>query len=848
MASENTLVWRIGEFLTGELDAGYLPVARGGKVNVNITSTGTADLTVALSELSATARNGWKSYFTPIKRFVALIDTSLPWTSKGAIVYAGFINKVSSKVRSGQITLQAIEMNEYLKTRLIIDASGKVEDPTSALVFSGATWADVQKALAKRAFSAAGLAPNSPKPPKCVTIPAPKSGSKSKKVLRTDAKTYYDALTEVQEQDSPNGQEWVWVPQFTSASKSKVRWHFITGNPKVREKSITNLTLDEGSAKFSDYQTTFDSRDLYTRMWIQSKRGDEAGKKGADLTPGAITASKFPILVERFYNPGVELDSDQLQEQLTAHLKYAGVVEHEAGFSIEEAWNPAQWIHRIGRTIKITGINNTLSAGHTGTFRLMGLSFTPGQGTVSLDVVPPADKYPRLPKKSLADAIGKTNALGSNSTSLNLGNIGGGGGSVPEIPWNPGTGDPGEGGAGWDWGSGGGAPGEVPGDYSNAEWEVGEPAPTSPGERSFTDVTQNEGNILFYVEDNGLISRNDTTTPPSEYWGQLFRYHDGGFITIGSAYVSNGEIEGAGLRQTAYLSAANLTALINAGRSRDVFYKPMKASSSNTDYDYAHVRTTLTLGKLISVAGRVIIPVHIAIGWRELKKSRSTGAVSWPSGSVSITWQYGVAFLSATYTQYDNISPFTPDLASFLQMTGVPSKGVRSGTWVAFSDGTTTKAANFVSGGNALNTWWNFPPNTFSMTGGEMAVGKLKDGTRVLAMGRTFIPILNTLIPAADATWQEFSEVPMAFGYNHPHPFTHKGLLFYIVGEAGSGSGNSRFSIRASSGGLTFTKISGDLDNLYNAANNRSALSFENYIYVPRTSKGIRSVRLAPAS
>lgn len=847
MAATNTLVWRIGDFLTGTLDSGELPVARGGTVNVNLTSTGTAELTIALGELPQSQQNNWKEHFAPIKRFVALIDTSLPWDNMGSVVYAGFINKVSSKIRSGQIRLQAVEMNEYLKTRLVIDAEGTVSDPTETVKFRGSSWGDVQTVIVKRAFSAQGLSPNAPRPPQCVHIPSHKNGNRGKDVLKTDARTYYDVLSEIQEQDSGNGQEWIWIPQFTSSSKSRIKFHFVAGVPKIREHKTINLTLSENTAKFSDYDSTFDSRDLYSRIWIQSRRGDEEEKSGADLTPGAVTASKFPILVERFYSPGVELDAAQLQAQMSAYLKYAGSLEHEVGFSIEEAWNPANWINRIGRRLAITGLNGTLSAGHTGTFRMVGLSFTPGAGTVSVDVVPLADVYPRLPKKNLADAINKTNSLGGNSRSLNDfgGGFGGGIGSpgAPDLPWNPGTGDPGDGGSNWDWGSGGGMPGMNPGDFSNAEWEVGEVTQTSAGGKEFINITQNEGNIFFYIESQNVRSyENDLTgTTPQNVFeaNQGFTPHDGGFIKVGSGYLSNGDVEGWGERQTVELTPSIVNAIYQRGFMNGVFFRPEETTDVQGRLTRYHLRqSTLSVGKMVSVGGRVFIPIHMYLQWRGIRRNQSEPPYT--SYTYDNSWsviQRGVAFLVATYTQVNNLTAFTVDPRSFLHMNNTPMYATRAGTWVAFSDGTIVKSCNFASSGNALVTWWNFPPNTARTTNwGGLSVGKLKNGTRMLFLHNSAISIRSTLIPSQDADWIHLDSLGEQQGGVYRTPFTLGGMAFYVrPGEQTSGSAQP-LSFYASGEGTNFTPIAQNLSPGYNNGVSNQVLTYDGYAYLPRGS------------
>lgn len=443
-------LWRLGDFISGEITRSEpLPVTRGAsEVDLDIHSEDSTKLVIPLASLSPEERNDWHNTFHELRAFCVLENNSVAWDAPGAILFAGFVNKITPKLSPQTIELQLTGMEEYTKARIIGETfNTKITDPTKAVDFEAENWQGVMNAMIKRMFDNALIPAGLPRNPAVLGSVGSSTGTgKKKTVLITDAVSYGSALKEVSEKDSGLGLEYRFVPRWASSAKNKVVWDFITGTeqyPHINEVNTVSITLAENSEKISSWDTTIDSNDLYSSLYLQSKGGNDETKDGADFVGKALTAQRFPILVERFFNPGVELTDGQIEEQLNARIEFAGRSKYTAGFTVEEKGNPSEWIQRIGATLNISGLPDTISAGHTANLRCVGISFTPGKGTISVEVMQKQPVYPRLPKKNLSGLI--TGGSGNNDSGrVPSGGSGGSGGggttppipSVPEVPDN----------------------------------------------------------------------------------------------------------------------------------------------------------------------------------------------------------------------------------------------------------------------------------------------------------------------------------------------------------------------------------------------------------------------------
>lgn len=439
-------LWRLGDFISGEITRPEpLPVTRGAsEVELDIHSEDGTKLVIPLGSLSAQERNDWHGNFHELQKFCVLENNAVAWDAPGAVLFAGFVNKITPKLSPQTIELQLTGMEEYSKARIVGETfDTKVTDPTKAVDFEAGTWQGVMNAMIKRMFDNSLIPAGLPRNPAVLGSVGDSTGTgKKKSILITEAVSYGAALKQISETESGLGLEYRFVPRWASSAKNKVVWDFITGTeqyPHINEANTVAITLAENSEKISSWDTTIDSNDLYSSLYLQSKGGSDETKDGADFTGKALTAQRFPILVERFFNPGVELTDGQIEEQLNARIEFAGRSKYTAGFTVEEKGNPSQWIQRIGATLNIEGLPDTISAGHTANLRCVGISFTPGKGTISVEVMQKQPVYPRLPKKNLSDLISGGNKDNNDNTRIpsGSGGSGGGGGVAPVIPEIP---------------------------------------------------------------------------------------------------------------------------------------------------------------------------------------------------------------------------------------------------------------------------------------------------------------------------------------------------------------------------------------------------------------------------
>lgn len=481
------LNWKLGRFIDGAITREEsLPIKnKSTTVSIDINGEDTAELSIVRSGLTRAENNNWQDTFNPIMTLVVCEDNEKEWNEPGAVAFAGFINKITDKITPGIINAQVTSITEYLKARIVADTWSRVTDPTSEVTFSGDSWASVMTKVIEACFSRVGIPAGKPMPPLVLgNRPTPTDGAVKKTVSVIDAKTYYDVVKDIKNEDSGIGLEYRFVPRWTDASKTNIVWDLIVGTnavPHIGEDQRITLTLDDNDTKMSAYSATIDSTEIFSKMYIQSKKGDEEAKNGADFTPGSVEAGKFPVLVERFFNAGVELTEEELQAQLTARLKYAAENDFETSFTIEENTDPSVWLSRLGNIIEIDGVDNTISAGHDAVVRCVGIDFTPGQGTISVDVMQLAPSYPRLPKDRVKDLLPNTrdNGLGG------IGTGGGGGGGAPVMPSMPSTPNPNAGTEGIF------TPDDLWGDMPHAPWDTFPPTPIQTlGFRNYKETSQ----------------------------------------------------------------------------------------------------------------------------------------------------------------------------------------------------------------------------------------------------------------------------------------------------------------------------------------------------------------------
>lgn len=400
--------WHLGETLTGNITRSEpLPAVFGkGEVALDIHGEDYSNVQIAKNRLTAYERENFVETFAEIQKFCVLENDALTWDDPGAVLFAGWINKLKPQLRPGIIELQLAGFSEHAKARLVGETWNKITDPSYTILFTGSNWANIVRSMLIRLFSNEGIPAGKPQNPNIIgTIQAedPTAGSVEKKISPLDAITYFDAIETIGNDDAGNGLEWRLVPRWESAAKNRIVCDIIIGTmaaPHINENITINLELSENSAKFSSWDTTIDSNELYSKLYIQSKTASGDATTGADFSTASVSSDDFPILIERFFNPGVELTDEQMQAQLDARIAFAAKSKYTVSFTVEEQLDPSEWRQNIGKTIVFTGVNGTISEGHSATVRVVGIKFVPGKGTVKIDVMQVGPTYPRLPSIS----------------------------------------------------------------------------------------------------------------------------------------------------------------------------------------------------------------------------------------------------------------------------------------------------------------------------------------------------------------------------------------------------------------------------------------------------------------
>lgn len=406
------LNWLLGDFANGNIiRTTPLPVSEtSGLINIDIHGEDGADIDVSRANLTQAEQDNWQTTFRELTRFCVLEDDTKAWNDPKAILFAGFINKKSDAIADGVISLQLAGLNEYTKSRIAADVwVSPVTDPNAGMGFGGSTWDNVIRNTIAKCFSTDGIPAGKPTPPQ--VLGTPHGGTDQtymKNILWNDVKTYHEVLREISEVDSGDGLEWRFVPRWRDLNKNSIVWDVKVGTatvPHIGEDTTVTISLAENENKFSEYETRLDSNDLYSKLYIQSKFGDATAGTGADFDQASVEATTFPILVERFFNPGVELTDAQRQAQLSSRLNYAAKAKFEAGFTVEEQTDPFLWLNRLGNKLQVNGVNGTISGGHNATVRIVGVSFNPGNGSIRVDVQQLGATYPRLPKSEIGDML-----------------------------------------------------------------------------------------------------------------------------------------------------------------------------------------------------------------------------------------------------------------------------------------------------------------------------------------------------------------------------------------------------------------------------------------------------------
>ena len=198
--------WIIGDFATGNIsESNELPVIlnKSDKITTDVNADETATITVSMNDLPS----DWRTYLSPVNKMVAYIDTDAVWSS--AVVWAGFINKVSASVND-TIKIQAVGLKEYMKVRSTNNIFASTNtNPKATVDFNGSNYQSLMGRIIQSCFSTTGISTSHPRPPQVLISVATSTASgtgATYSVPVNDGEFYANILDTLRDELSDAGQ------------------------------------------------------------------------------------------------------------------------------------------------------------------------------------------------------------------------------------------------------------------------------------------------------------------------------------------------------------------------------------------------------------------------------------------------------------------------------------------------------------------------------------------------------------------------------------------------------------------------------------------------------------------
>lgn len=550
--------WKIGNFATGNIiDSLPLYVIDSPEIDISVDNEDSAEIKILMTPYSDDIKNNWASYFKEVLHFCVAIGEE-----SGDVLWAGMINKITPSISEQTLSFQLVNPKEYTSARIVGEKFGDVvEDPTAGVEITGASYSEIIAELVRRCFAPIDRA-NTPQPPNILlgALPAKTSEEKKMTFLYSDMFSYAEAIDNAIE-ESGLDIETRYDAFWANAEKTQVKWQFKCGSevaPHINESSSLSIELRdaENIRKISEFENLVDSTELFNSFYISSKQGDEEAKNGMDLKNAVNYSSDFPILLETYYSPGVELSETQLNAQLSSYSNQGMNTKRTGSITLElESEDFILWaFNYLGRVITFTGFDNTLSAGYSTALRCVGVRFDLASGRVLIDLMNKQPRYPKLPRKKGKKSKKKTDSkkISPSNKLVKAKDVakfkGGGTTPTPVPPWNPGgTYPPSDAGPGGQWGTGSETVKDDnnPYEISNYEkaWGVSFKkinSTTSPS--SQITGAQNLSNVVVTVENYGK-----TYTWPANFVGvrtvsNSTTPNESLNLNMGSGYLSDGDI------------------------------------------------------------------------------------------------------------------------------------------------------------------------------------------------------------------------------------------------------------------------------------------------------------------
>lgn len=380
------------------------------KVTVNIQAEDTASLSIAKDSF----RN-WKSILKVGKSFIAMVntDSSVAWNDPKKVLFAGVLTKLNPKLKD-VVQLKADGLAFYLSRQAINDYYANViTNPNSAKTLTGSTTQNLIGNLIRAAMDVS--APPAGVRPANVMGTYSDSGTTggiSSATKLTEFKFFGDVLQDIRDNQSDYGCEFRFPPRFAGGAMNRIVFDVNIGQDTsysaahLNEGNSYTVTLSSPDAlsKTASLEATYNVDGIASRFIGQSKYGDLTAGTGADITSRSNTSSGLPRW-DQFFNPGIELTTTQMTSQLASRLQYATDFA-DAAYSVEEDFDTS-WINRLGATLNFVGQSGTIMEGFTMTLRCVSLDFSASNGSVSVGVMVPQPRYPRLPHQKKEDETKK---------------------------------------------------------------------------------------------------------------------------------------------------------------------------------------------------------------------------------------------------------------------------------------------------------------------------------------------------------------------------------------------------------------------------------------------------------
>lgn len=395
------LKYIIGDFATGVTsELNVLPVIHGSdSVQVDVNSGDNLTLSISKRDIP----EDWKTFLKVVDTTISLIDSDLAWDAPGAVLFSGFVNKISASIGE-TISVQVAGYREYGAIQKAVNVFNATSaTPSTSATFEAGTYQGLISKVLGTIFNNPNIPVNSPKfPPNILgSLSGESTGTTvSYSALASAFMSYADIADEVRDVLSTYGNEYRFVPRWSDSNKNKIVVDILVASDSqahIKENEVIEIVLnDNTNFKHSKFGMDLSSAGMANRLIAQSKAGDSETDDGADLTT-LISTGGASVLLDSTFNPGVELTEAQMSEQLTARLTTMLNAQGTAQYIVQEA-DKSYWLNSLGKTIHFTGAAGTESEGYDITVRITDLTFSASNNTIPVGVLVPQPRYPRLPR------------------------------------------------------------------------------------------------------------------------------------------------------------------------------------------------------------------------------------------------------------------------------------------------------------------------------------------------------------------------------------------------------------------------------------------------------------------